>query len=173
MDASMIAVIGLDAVAATCGAACATVSAVHLSRLGRRLSPGVPELVRRAKESAGAGAPNELALMELADQHAEADHWLSLSTTLPRGLARVSLATGTSLSLVVLIQRATLGTMGAVTGALVAFACGAIGAAACGIFGRSARERARTAREEWRRHFREAARALGAPPEWTRARRAR
>jgi 3-isopropylmalate dehydrogenase len=34
-------------------------------------------------------------------------------------------------------------------------------------------EEARTAREEWRRHFREASRALGAPPEWTRGRRAR
>jgi hypothetical protein len=173
MDASMIAVVGLDAVAATCAAACGTVSAMHLSRLGARVSPGVPELLRRAEQAAGAGAPKELALMELADQHAEADHWLSLSTTLPRALARVSLATGTSLSLVVLIQRATLGTGGAVVGALLAFACGAIGASACGIFGRTARERARTAREEWRRHFREAARALGAPPEWTRGRRAR
>jgi hypothetical protein len=173
MGASMIVVIGLGAMSAVCAATCATVSALHLSRLRARASPGVPEVLRRAEEAAGTGAPKELVLMELSDQHAEADHWLSLSTTLPRALARVSLATGTSLSLVILIQRATLGTTTAVVGALIAFACGATGAAACGIFGRSARERARTAREEWRRHFREAARALGAPPEWTRGRRAR
>jgi hypothetical protein len=173
MDGSLTIVASLVAVALAGTAACAVASARHLVRLRARRSPGVPELLRRAERAAGEGAPDELKLMELADEHAEADRSLALSTLLPRSLARVALASGTSLALLILMQRGSVGTAVAVGAALAAFVSGAVGASVCGVLGRQARELARAAGEDWRRHFREASRALGAPPEWTRGRRAR
>jgi hypothetical protein len=173
MNGSLTLVALLVGVAVVGAAGCATVSAMHLARLRARRSPGVPELLRRAEQAAGEGAPNELRLMELVDLHAEADRALALATLVPRSLARVALASGTSLALLVLMQRATVGTPAAVSAALAAFASGAVGAGVCGVLGRQAREVGRTGREDWRRHFREASRAFGAEAEWTRGRRAR
>jgi hypothetical protein len=173
MNGSLTLVASLVGVAGVCAAGCATASARHLARLGARRSPGVPELLRRAEHAAGEGAPDELRLMELAELHAEADRALGLATLVPRSLARVALASGTSLALLVLMQRASVGTAAAVSAALAAFASGAVGAGVCGVLGRQAREVGRLGREDWRRHFREASRALGAPAEWTRGRRAR
>jgi hypothetical protein len=173
MNAPLTVVALLVGVAVVCAAVCATVSAVHLARLGARRSPGVPELLRRAEQTAGHGAPNELRLMELVELHADADRALGLATLIPRSLARVALASGTSVALLVLMQRASVGTTAAVSAALVAFASGAVGAGVCAVLGRQAREVGRAGREDWRRHMREARSALGAEPEWTRGRRAR
>jgi hypothetical protein len=173
MNGSLTVVGLLVGVAVVCAAGCATASAMHLARIRSRRSPGVPELLRRAEEAAGNDAPSELRLMELVDLHAEADRVLGLATLVPRSLARVALASGTSLALLVLMQRTSVGTTAAVSAALAAFASGAVGAGVCAILGRQAREVGRAGREDWRRHFREASRALGAPAEWTRGRRAR
>jgi hypothetical protein len=173
MDGSLAVVMSLVGAAGACAVGCSVMSTRHLARLRARRSPGVPELVARAERAAGDGEPRELRLLELAEELAEAERALGLATLLPRSLARVALASGTSLAVFALLQRGSVPLAVAVGGALVAFACGAMGASACGVIGRRAREEARTAREEWRRHFREASRALGAPPEWTRGRRAR
>lgn len=173
MDGSLTIVASLVATAIAGASVCAIVAARHLVRLRAQRSPGVPELLRRAESAAGEGAPDELKLMELADEHAGADRVLALATMLPRALARVALASGTALAVLALMQRGDVGTPVAVGAALGAFVSGAVGAGVCGLLGRQARELGRAAREDWRRHFREAARALGAPPEWTRGRRAR
>jgi hypothetical protein len=173
MDGSLVVVASLVGVAVVSTSTCAIASARHLARLDARRSPGVAELLVRAEQAAGAGAANELKLMEILDEHAEAEHGFRIATLVPRSLARVALATGTSLALLVLMQRGAVGTLVAVGAALVAFASGAVGAGVCGVLGRQAREVARAGREEWLRHVRQAGDSLGVRPEWTRGRRAR
>jgi hypothetical protein len=173
MDGSLVIVASLVGVAVVCAAGCAAVSARHVARLGVRRSPGVPELLARAERAAGEGASSELKLLEIVEEHAEAERAFGLATLLPRSLARVSLASGTSLSLLVLMQRGQVGTLVAVGAALAAFMSGAVGAGVCGLIGRQAREVARGARDDWHRHLRQAGGALGVQPEWTRGRRAR
>jgi hypothetical protein len=173
MDGSIVVVASLVGVAVVCAAGCAVLSVRHVVRLGARRSPGVAELLLRAERAAGEGASNELKLLEIVEEHAEAERAFGLATLLPRSLARVALASGTSLSLLVLMQRANVGTLVAVSSALAAFISGAVGAGVCGVVGRQAREVGRTARDEWRRHLRQVGDALGVQPEWTRGRRAR
>src|SRR5688572_29101407 len=105
MDGSLAVVMSLVAAAGACSLACAVVSARHLARLRARRSPGVPALVTRAGEAAGEGEPPELQLLELAEELAEAERALGLATLLPRSLARVALASGTSLAVFALLQR--------------------------------------------------------------------
>lgn len=173
MDGSLVGVVSLVALATVCAVTCAALCGRHLVRLRARRSPGVPELLARAERAAGEGASSDLKLMELVGEQAEAERALGLATLLPRSLARVALASGTSLGLLSLMQRGNVGAAVAVGAGLVAFVSGAVGAGVCGILGRQARELSRSAREDWRRHGREAARVLGAPPEWTQGRRAR
>jgi hypothetical protein len=117
--------------------------------------------------------PVELVLGELSEAVGEAEQALALATMLPRSLSRVSLASGTSIAILVLISGPGLGGGPSVVAALVAFSVGVVGAGACGALGRAAREEAGTARAKWRKDFRSAVEVAGGHAVWTEGRRPR
>jgi hypothetical protein len=120
----------------------------------------VDALVRELRQ--GAAAPGGLAFArsELSSRQAEAERALTLATLLPRSLSRIALASGTALALLQLTTAGEGRTMSSIVGALAAFVAGLFGSMTSAWFGRQAREHARTARAEWKRHVLEADRRL-------------
>lgn len=153
-------VASLAGVAMLTSTACIVVAVWHARRVASRASPGVAVLLRELREGAAAPGGMEFARSELSSRQLEAERALTLATLLPRSLARIALASGTALALLQLTIAADGRTMSSVVGALAAFAAGLFGSIASAWFGREARERARTARAEWKRHVLEADRQL-------------
>jgi len=90
----------------------------------------------------------------------EAGRTLGLATLLPRGMARVSFATGTAFA-VLCFARATKDGLGPATlAATAAFAGGIVGSGVASRFGQRARGLAAAERETWKRTVRAAAREL-------------
>ena len=160
MEASVLRAFSLAGVAWIASAACAGLAAWHARRLLARRSPGVDALVAELREGAAAPGGVEFARSELLSRQGEAERSLTLATMLPRSLARIALATGTAVALLALTSAGEGRTMSSIVGALVAFVGGLFGSTASALFGRQARERAHTARAEWRRHVLEAERRL-------------
>ncbi len=125
--------------------------------------PGAEALVERARKAAE-DAPQEsrdaLARLELNLVRDEASRTLALATLLPRGMARIALASGTAFAVLALTRQGAEGIGAATVGAAAAFTGGAFGSASAAWFGRRAREVATNARGEWKRALAVAARAL-------------
>jgi len=139
------------------------VAARHAKRLERFRCPGAEALVERARKDAGDAPPetrNALARLELDLIRDEATRTLALATLLPRGMARIALATGTALAVVALTRYGKEGIGPATIGAFVSFAGGACGSTLAAWSGRRARDLATAARHEWKRALTEAARTL-------------
>jgi hypothetical protein len=116
--------------------------------------PSAEALVERARSSA-TDAPAEtrdaLARLELELIRDEASRTLALATLLPRGMARIALATGTAFAVLALARYSKDGIGPATAGAFAAFSGGAVSSAIAAWFGRRARDHASRARSEWRR----------------------
>ena len=94
----------------------------------------------------------------------EAGRTLALATLLPRGMARVSFATGTAFA-VLCFARATKDGVGPATlAAFAAFAGGIVGSGVASRFGQRARDRVAAEREAWKRALKAAARELATEP---------
>ncbi|HEX6275163.1 MAG TPA: hypothetical protein VFZ53_19120 [Polyangiaceae bacterium] len=115
--------------------------------------------MERARKSA-ADAPedsrDDFARLELASIRDEASRALALATLVPRGMARIALATGTAFAVLALARYARDGTSAATLGATAAFAGGAIASSVAAAFGRRARARAEDFRSEWKRALKSA-----------------
>lgn len=160
MDPSILRVASLAGAAMLASGACIAIAMWHARRVVSRVSPGVETLLRELREGAGAPGGSEFARSELSSRHVEAERALTLATLLPRSLARIALASGTALALLQLTIAGEGRTMSSVVGALAAFSAGLVGSMGSAWFGREARDRARTARAEWKRHVLEVDRAL-------------
>ena len=133
--------------------ACAALAGWHVKKLERLSCPGAKALVERAR-AAAKEAPVEqrraAERAELADVRAEASRALALATLVPRGMARIALASGTALGVLVLARQAGGAGLPPVAGAVLAFAGGVAGSALSAAFGRRARERAAVFRARWK-----------------------
>lgn len=117
-------------------------------RLGRIALPSSAVLVARVR-SADCADPEEARLrarMDLDELLLEVDKETRVGAELPRSLARVSLASGTALSLLALIQSMPSPAWLPVGAAFLGGFAGLSGASG---FGRVADARARAAREHW------------------------
>ena len=123
-------------------------------RLERHACPGAKALVDRARKAAE-DAPEEtrdaFARIELDVIRDEATRTLAVATLVPRGMARIALATGTAFAVLALTRYASDGLVAATAGALAAFVGGAISSSVSAAFGRRARERAQSFRSDWKR----------------------
>jgi hypothetical protein len=160
VDASIVRVASLAGTAWLTSLVCVALAVWHARRVRERASPGVDALVRELRDAGTAPGGVEFARSELSARQADAERALMLATLLPRSLARIALASGTALALLQLTAASPAGMMSAIVGALAAFAAGLFGSLASAWLGREARERARTARAEWKRHALEADRRL-------------
>jgi hypothetical protein len=160
VDSSIVRVASLAGTAWLTTSACIALAVWHARRVRARASPGVDALVRELREGAVGPGGLEFARSELSSRQAEAERALTLATLLPRSLARIALASGTALALLQLTIAGEGRTMSSIVGALAAFVAGLFGSMTSAWFGREARERARTARAEWKRHVLEAERRL-------------
>jgi hypothetical protein len=145
------------------GLLCAFVAARHVKRQERFACPGAEAIVERARKGAEDAPPatrSALARLELDLIRDEAMRMLALATLLPRGMARIALATGTALAVVALTRYAKEGIGPATIGAFASFSGGAFGSALAAWSGRRARELASTARHEWKRALMAAGRTL-------------
>jgi hypothetical protein len=144
----------LPAAAWASGIIFVVVTARHAKRIERSACPGVAAIVERAR-AAAADAPADsrdaFARLELDLMRDETSRTLALATVVPRGMARVALATGTAFAVLSLARYARDGLAPATLGAAAAFLGGAICSSAAAAFGRRARERAQTLRSEWKR----------------------
>lgn len=149
------------------GAVLAYVTARHAKKMERFDCPGAEALVERARDQA-ADAPPEtrdaLARLELELIRDEASRTLALATVLPRGMARIALATGTAFAVLALARYGKEGITPATIGAFVAFTGGAASSSVSAWFGQRAREHASRARSEWKRALKLAEAKL-APPD--------
>ena len=148
------------------GATFALVTARHAKKMERFECPGSKTLVERAREAA-LDAPAEtreaLARLELELIRDEAGRMLALATVLPRGMARIALATGTAFAVVALARYQKEGIAPATIGAFGAFLGGAVSSAVAAWFGRRARAHAARSRADWRRALKLAEVELGGP----------
>ena len=160
MDSAILRVASLAGAAMLASAACIAVAMWHARRVLSRGSPGVGALLRELREGAAAPGGCAFARSELSLRQLEAERTLKLATLLPRSLARIALASGTALALLQLTIAGEGRMMSSIVGALAAFAAGLFGSLGSAWFGREARDRARTARAEWKRHVLEAERQL-------------
>jgi hypothetical protein len=130
------------------------VTARHAKKMENFACPGAEALALRAR-TAAADAPPEsrdaLARLELDLIRDEAQRMLALATVLPRGMARIALATGTAFAVLALARYAKEGIAPATIGAFAAFAGGSTSSALAAWFGRRAREHASRSRADWRR----------------------
>ena len=136
------------------GALFAFVTARHAKRMERFACPGAGALVERARKAAADAPPDSrdaFARLELALIRDEATRMLALATVLPRGMARVALASGTAFAVLALARYGRDGISVATLGAFTAFTGGAVSASVAAWFGRRARGNAETARREWKR----------------------
>jgi hypothetical protein len=147
-------------------AALVFLTARHARRIERHACPGAAALVERAR-SAAADAPSDsrdaFARLELDLIRDEATRMLALLTMLPRGIARIALATGTAFAVLALSRYGKDGLGSATLGAFAAFAAGAVSSAIAAWFGRRARDRARSFRNDWKRALKVAERELTGP----------
>jgi hypothetical protein len=130
------------------------VTARHAKRTERGACPGVQAIVERARSAASdapAEARDDFARLELGLIRDEATRTLALATVLPRGMARIALATGTAFAVLSLARAATDGLVFATLGAALAFTGGALSSSIAAWFGRRARDRAASARNDWKR----------------------
>jgi hypothetical protein len=143
----------------TAGAVFVLVTVRHVKRLERSRCPGALAIVERAR-TAAADAPadsrDEFARLELALIRDETTRVLALATVVPRGMARIALATGTAFAMLALARYARDGATAATLGATLAFAGGALAAAIVAAFGRRARALADAFRSEWKRALKSA-----------------
>ena len=160
MDSPILRVASLAGAAWLASFACVAIAAWHAQRVRHRASPGVDALVRELRDGAAAPGGVDFARSELSSRRIEAERALTLATLLPRSLARIALASGTAVALLQLTTAGEARTMSSIVGALAAFIAGLFGSVTSAWFGREARERARTARAEWKRHMLEADRRL-------------
>jgi hypothetical protein len=138
------------------GGVAAAVSAAHAKRIGRFSAPSSDALVARARDAAKDAPPgNEdaLALLELELIRDEANRAFAIATLVPRGMARVSLASGTAFALLALAVYMKQGLVLSTGSATIAFLGGAVGAAVAAAFGRRARGLAVSARGDWKRAY--------------------
>ncbi len=116
--------------------------------------PSAETLVERAR-TAAADAPPEtrdaLARLELELIRDEASRTLALATLVPRGMARIALATGTAFGALALARYGDDGLVPAAIGAFASFLGGAAGSAVAVWFGQRARELASKSRSDWKR----------------------
>jgi hypothetical protein len=124
-------------------AACAGVAVARVRRLRALPLPSADVLLERVQqgEAGVSGARN--ALDELV---AEVDGATRVGSEWPRALARVSLASGTALSILGMIERPTQPPW---TWVASAFLAGMSGMLTAAFLGRMAEQRARRAREHW------------------------
>jgi hypothetical protein len=136
------------------GIVCVVVTVRHARSLQRNTCPGVAELVERVR-AASADAPLEsrdaFARLELDLVRDEATRRLALATLVPRGMARIALATGAAVAALALARYGTEGIAPATLGAFLAIFGGALCSSVAAGFGRRAREAAEAARREWKR----------------------
>ena len=129
--------------------------------------PGAAAIVLRARNAAN-DAPEEtreaFARLELNLIRDEATRTLALATVLPRGMARIALATGTAFAVVALARTSTDGLGPATLGAFGAFMGGALSSSVAAWFGRRARDLAAAARNDWKRALKAAERELSVDP---------
>jgi hypothetical protein len=131
--------------------------------LERFACPGAEAIVERARKGAEDAPPETRsahARLELDLIRDEATRMLALATLLPRGMARIALATGTALAVIALTRYGKEGIGPATIGAFASFSGGACGSALAAWSGRRARELATTARHEWKRALMVAGRTL-------------
>jgi hypothetical protein len=83
-----------------------------------------------------------------------------VATLLPRGVARIALATGTAFAVLCFARYAKDGVAPAALGAFAAFGAGAVSSAIAAGFGRRARDRAQNFRSDWKRALKLAEREL-------------
>lgn len=156
MDATALRAATLAMTAWIVALVCAGASAWHVRNMRRWRSPGVDALVQTARAESSSVA---FARSELEQVARDAERRLSLGTLLPRSLARVALASGTAVAILLLaVVRRDLPT--SVPAALAAFVGGLVGSLVSATFGRQAKAVAADSRSEWRRHLAEAKRAL-------------
>jgi hypothetical protein len=129
-------------------AACVSLSAWHVRRLGRYRPPSRTEL-RARLETPETATPDAALEDELRERAEEAERALAFATLLPRSLARISLATGTALALTSLARGIGTGATRVPAGA-IEFAAGFTGMIVCTIFGRQAKVLAQELRQGWR-----------------------
>ena len=162
MSASLFIALG----AWVSGATFAFVTARHAKKMERFDCPGAEALVERARKAA-LDAPLEtrdaLARLELDLIRDEAGRMLALATVLPRGMARIALATGTAFAVLALARYDKEGIAPATLGASLSFAGGALSSSVAAWFGRRARDHASRSRADWRRALKLAEAELGGP----------
>ncbi|HVR21230.1 MAG TPA: hypothetical protein VMS65_16065 [Polyangiaceae bacterium] len=83
-----------------------------------------------------------------------------MATLLPRGVARIALATGTAFAVLCFARYANDGFAPAALGAFAAFTAGGVSSAIAAGFGRRARDRAQNFRSDWKRALKLAEREL-------------
>jgi hypothetical protein len=145
------------------GVALVLLTARHARNIERHACPGATALVERARQAA-ADAPSEVraefARLELDLIRDEATRTLAVATLLPRGVARIALATGTAFAVLCFARSANDGLAVATLGALAAFMAGGVSSAIAAGFGRRARDRAQNFRSDWKRALKLAEREL-------------
>lgn len=127
---------------------CVALVSARVRRLGKLELPSVPALVERV-ESLGGSATTELggdSRFWLDELVRDVDRETRVGSELPRSLGRVSLASGTALALLALIDRPGAPSWVA---AVVAFTAGVVGTVVVSLLGRLADGRARQVREHW------------------------
>jgi hypothetical protein len=131
----------------------------NVKGLERAACPGAAAIVERARRAA-ADAPLEsrdaFARLEVELVRDEANRLLALATIVPRGMARIALATGTGFAVIALARYATDGVVSALLGGAIAFSGGGLAASIAAAFGRRARDRVRDFRSDWKQALRRA-----------------
>ena len=145
------------------GLALVFLTARHARHIERHACPGPTALVERARNAA-ADAPSEtraeFARLELDLIRDEATRTLAVATLLPRGVARIALATGTAFAVLCFARYASDGFAVAALGAFAAFTAGGVSSTIAAGFGRRARDRAQNFRSDWKRALKLAEREL-------------
>jgi hypothetical protein len=144
-------------------AACAGVVVARVRRLGALELPTADALFERVRQGEAGEPGARSALDELV---AEVDGATRAGSEWPRALSRVSLASGTALSILGMIERPSEPPWTWVASAFLAGMSGMLGAA---FLGRIAEQRARRAREHWSIAARRVRMRLGVEPRSGRA----
>jgi hypothetical protein len=134
-----------------------------VKRIERHACPGAEALVARARDQAKdapPGSEDALALLELELIRDEANRAFAIATLVPRGMARVSLASGTAFALLSLAVYMKEGLLISTGSATAAFLGGAVGSAVAAAFGRRARDLATSLRGDWKRAYTAATKIL-------------
>jgi len=134
------------ALAIAIASACVGVMWKRLRRLSKVELPSASVLVERARESSGANAEAARVLLELDDTLIDVDGATHALPELASALSRVTLASGTALSLLALASNFGFSTL---PRAGTCFGVGVVGAMAVSYLGRLASARSRAIRAHW------------------------